>query len=173
MSRSWSAVCTLELWKTVSVITHRAYLRFQSPETKSALDRNAHHVRDLTTIYFPIVENMFRSFSNNDATSTSGSHGNLLYETLPNNCICTDLERLNLFRLWQTPSPADHICDVDTMIDCPAPDSPDLNTEQETAGPSSHPEQLPPTRLEHWRLRQALSFSLSSWMLHCPTCRTC
>ncbi|KAG0094293.1 hypothetical protein BGZ93_007399 [Podila epicladia] len=74
---------------------------------------------------------MFRWTSTNGVPSTSENHGNSVNETLTNACICTNLERLDLSRLWRTPFPVGHDCDIESMIYGPPPYSPNLNNEQE------------------------------------------
>ncbi|KAF9377880.1 hypothetical protein CPB97_009889 [Podila verticillata] len=131
VSRDWLAVCTPLLWKTLSIITRHAYLRFQSPEAQTALIRNAHLVQDLTTIYFPVIESLFRPSSITNTLSDSHKNPSTLFDKTTSSCICTNLVQLDLEHFWRTPFPVGHSGEIGSMVYGPPPYLPNFSPEQE------------------------------------------
>ncbi|KAG0344744.1 hypothetical protein BG004_004206, partial [Podila humilis] len=129
--RAWSNVCAPHLWRKLTIVTPKAFRRFQSREAQAALVRNAHLVRYLYTVYFPVVESIIRrkqpvssssssssscgnpsstpsSSSSSTRATTSGSTAkNCTQASTSENfeSLCTGLVLLDLGALWRVPFP--------------------------------------------------------------------
>ncbi|KFH69057.1 hypothetical protein MVEG_05859 [Podila verticillata NRRL 6337] len=92
--KSWSAVFTPCVWKSITITTIWAYRRFFAPEAQAALLKYARLVRELRTIYIPVIERIIQVSPGSDPSSSSCD--------LQVSCLCTYLTSLNLRVFWRT-----------------------------------------------------------------------
>lgn len=90
--KSWSAVFTPCVWRSITITTIWAYRRFFAPEAQAAFLRHSHLVRELRTIYIPVIERIIQVTPGSDPSSSDPQVS----------CLCTNLTSLNLRVFWRT-----------------------------------------------------------------------
>ncbi|KAG0078559.1 hypothetical protein BGZ92_001417, partial [Podila epicladia] len=97
VNKSWSAVFIPCVWRSITITTIWAYRRFFSPEAQAAFLKHAHLVRELRTIYIPVVERIIQISPGSDPSSDDSQVS----------CLCTNLTTLNLRVFWRTSAAGD------------------------------------------------------------------
>ncbi|KAG0346488.1 hypothetical protein BG005_000724 [Podila minutissima] len=97
VNKTWSAVFIPCVWRSITITTIWAYRRFFVPEAQAAFLKHAHLVRELRTIYIPVIERIIQVSPGSDPSSDE-SHVS---------CLCTNLMTLNLRVFWRTSAAGD------------------------------------------------------------------